>query len=699
MPVPLTRPRRRRGGAFGALAMLATSAVLLTGCVAGPVGGHQARQLGGDPPTLEELRGVRESLPETPVARAEKLVETMFGSDRRASIAATAEILRLSGLPLVDDEGHVVAASDDLVIADALVPLRYVTWITDSVTGGHYYDGGGVASLLESFGITVPGTTTSEQLQAELRNWGKATEALPQAAFAGAASRALALHRGSLPIEGAPVEVDGLQLVLFLAQLAGQAVDYGGTETELAASASPDRLTVETASYRMAADLEDDCMKQAEKLQNTVDQIVDHGKKDLAGQVFGLGNELVLTEAFEEFAASQGWRIGRIQAVAKTLPKVVAKLGMAVSAVQVAMTVLLLMDGMRLELFDDHGGVTHFRHGFGDNTDVEFVALASFQSVSDPQTRACLKLAGVDIPNDGNLAGMDDKGNPTGWKILWDIDSAIAPNHWYHSIPHGLVLRPNRQDFAWRQPLTADGTANMTTQTRVEDESKKEWEHGVEHEVTATVSAHLESGTAPKITDFLSPASLIAVLAQVLLEDLTLPTVKREVTVGYHGQDSYVAKGQGTLSVALGGIDFSVDLYSCTGVRGPWKGEGGFRADSNMLGEIVAGWMELPHEDANEFSGTADFTLGSDLSGPQVGSLGPELDVLFRFDNPPQRGEHVDGHVGEGTWTMGGEKAGVDEVALFVGLSRGLTYDIMGVPEHPMCPGEKFEEHRWPSLR
>src|SRR5699024_2909721 len=67
-------------------------------------------------PDAASLTAVAAQLPPDPVDAAEALVGTIFGADDVAAVAATGELLRRAGLPLVSATGPVVALPDRLTI-------------------------------------------------------------------------------------------------------------------------------------------------------------------------------------------------------------------------------------------------------------------------------------------------------------------------------------------------------------------------------------------------------------------------------------------------------------------------------------------------------------------------------------------------------------------------------------------------------
>ena len=91
--------------------------------------------------------------------------------------------------------------------------------------------------------------------------------------------------------------------------------------------------------------------------------------------------------------------------------------------------------------------------------------------------------------------------------------------------------------------------------------------------------------------------------------------------------------------------------------------------------------------------------LNEKSAEPQKISLrDPQFGLEVTVENPPKRGEHVDGYLGSGTWLLPGSGVNAGELAGGLadnGMASGMTYEIRGVPEDPRCPGPRFEENEW----
>jgi len=689
--MPRQLPRRSRF-----VALIAVLAVLLSGCTAvtattGSPGDDDT------PPTIEEIAAVAATLPASDAEAAQRLVDDLFGSDRRTSLAATAELLVRSGIGLADGDGNLAAASD-IVIADALVPLDSIASLTDSVRGGGFFATASVAALFTDLGFTTE-PLTDEVLAATLRGWGKDAAALPQARIAGDAMRALADREGVLPIEGSSPRLDAISLYLVYAQVIGIAVEtpadmVGAPQSAgapggaaLAAAVVPAELSGEEAH----------CVAELQRLEKLGQKLLDKAEE--------IANKQVVKQSVE----TVGWAVEKgytgklngefLTKYSKLVGKTFEAIDTAVSLGQNVATTLLLIDGLAIEITDDHGGKMHFRHQSGDTgANIDVTARVTFnQDIVDQDQLACYKLIGVDVPANGGVSGKDANGEFNGWQVHWDFGENIGPNNYYGSVAHGDVIRPqNWEEYDKRgrnQPLDENGEAVMETMTRTEAEP----EQGTEHTVSAEVVATVELVKAPKPT--ISTADMTVQLAVAVAQAIAFPSARHTIEVTYHGQDAYSMTGDGRLSFLVAEMDFTADYYSCNGLTGPWSGSAGYAADASALGLLA---QKLGYSGATTGTFTDDttrFNLNEQVTEPQQIPLGQDgFGLQATLQNVPQRGEHIDGYIGTATWLMPGSGTALDRLFSRIAMgaySSGITYDIRGVPDDPRCPGARFEDDRW----
>ena len=181
------------------------------GLAAGPPGG------GGAPGRTYSFA----NLPPDPAKAAIALVDTILGKDAEAANAATIELLRRSGMPVVSAKGPVVALPDDYVLVDAAIYSEFIPFLTTSVRRGDGLSPDQFAGYMNDLGA-FPGELPPDVLMAGLGTWGKDKDSGPEERTAAAAIRALSAHRGEvLFAEADPetVHLDMLQLELVLGTL------------------------------------------------------------------------------------------------------------------------------------------------------------------------------------------------------------------------------------------------------------------------------------------------------------------------------------------------------------------------------------------------------------------------------------------------------------------------------------------------
>jgi hypothetical protein len=684
--------KRPSGRLIGYLSALVVAALVTTGCTFGPNATDAASPATvSGPPSSAQIDAYAKTLPDDPVEAAEAIVGAMFGSDPSTAVAATVAALTRSGIAVTDDDADVVAASDH-VFADYLVPIAYVPALANAVLTGEFYTSDEVSSFLQTIGITDE-PVDADGLSATLRDWGKDAEDPQQVSAAGAIVRALASHDGSLPIAGSSPRFDPLQFLLLFVQLTGDLYDYDAAA--LAAASGPDMTPAAlVTSVRAAGDLVSECIKKAADNEKTSTKIKKAAKGKIKKAIIAKAQEWVIDNLIEEDA--EKIIAEKASKVASAAAEAVSKAG---AILQQALVAILMLNGTRITLSDTLNQETHFRHEHGNRSLNDTVtAKVTFDSSLDQKHLACYKLIGIDVPANGPLRGKNSKGE-TEWQLKWVFGEEIAPNNNYGSVPHGDVLRP--QDATLRAkpytPLDDNGQASLEVMTRTERDTPNE---GDIHTVVAEVVAQVEHVKAPDLFDLATIDGGAIVVAGMVAEALALPSARLPITVTYHGQDTYLMQSHGTMLIGMMALtSFDVDYYSCSGLAGPWKGSAGYSVDSAAVG-ILGQALGASGPVAGSFTDNDTvFSLNEKSAEPQKVALrDPQFGLEVTIENPPKRGEHVDGYVGSGTWLMPGSGANAGDLAdsLFDnGVASGMTYEIRGVPEDPRCPGPRFEENEW----
>jgi hypothetical protein len=688
----MKRAARRMPAFLSALVVVAV-AVSACGFPAPDVGTDNLQSV-ARPPSASQLAGFATTLPDDLAEAAEAIVGALFGEDPVRAVSAAVTALTRSGIAVTDDDAQVVAASDR-VYADYLVPLAYVPALTNALRAREFYTAEDVSAFFQGVGITDE-PVSAESLAATLREWGKDASDPSQVRAGGYLARALAAHDHSLPVAGSSPRFDPLQFLLLFVQLTGSLYDYDAAGPA-ATGATTGGTTAEPASFVQPMASDDAaarCLAEVTKREKTSEKI--------KSQLTGMATDKIVSAtgewAIENLATEGAERVMLTKAI-ELAGKIIDVAGKATAILQQVLVAILLRNGTRLTLTDDRNSETHFRHEHGNRSlNVTVTATVSFDSSLDQKHLACYKLLGIDVPQNGRLQGKNSRGE-TEWQLKWVFGEEIAPNNNYGSVPHGDVIRP--QDPKLRStpytPLDDNGQASLETMTRTERDTPND---GDLHTVVAEVVSKVEQVKKPDPFELGTIAGGAIVIAGMAAQALSLPSARLPMTVGYHGQDTYVMKSHGTMNVELMALlGFDVDYYSCTGPTGPWKGSAGYAIDSaatGALGSMLGASGPL----SGEFTDSrTTFSLDEKSPEPQKIMLGDQdFGIEVTIENPPRRGEHVDGHVGTGTWLLPGSGANAQSLAgtLFEhGMASGMTFEVRGVPEDPRCPGPRFEENTW----
>ncbi|HEU4850333.1 MAG TPA: hypothetical protein VFS93_07980 [Terrimesophilobacter sp.] len=689
----MKRPARRWPAFLSALVIVA---VAVSACsFPATDAGVDHPQVVAAPPSASQLDAFTATLPTDPIAATEAIVAAIFGTDPVTAVSATVAALIRSGIAVTDDDAQVVAASDR-VYADYLVPLAYVPSLTNALRDGEFYTSDDVSAFFEGIGITDEPVST-ESLATTLRDWGKDATDPSQVKAGGDLVRALAAHDHSLPVSGSSPRFDPLQFLLLFVQLTGSLYDYDATRTRVS-GAGTDDIVAQPASFDQVAAASQSagatCLAQVTKREKTSEKIRSQLKGIATGKILDKAKEWAVDNL-----ASEGAEQLILKHTLEDLGALIDHAGKFNAILQQALVAILLRNGTRLTLTDDRNSETHFRHEHGNRSlNVTVTATVSFDSSLDQSRLACYKMLGIDVPSNGRLQGKNSKGE-TEWQLKWVFGEEIAPNNHYGSVPHGDVIRP--QDPKLRGTpytvLDSNGQATLETMTRTERDTPND---GDLHTVVAEVVAKVEQVKKLDPFELIGLAGGAIVIGGMVAQALALPSARLPITVTYHGQDTYVMHSHGSMNVELMALlDFDVDYYSCTGPTGPWKGSAGYAIDSAATGALGT-MLGATGPVAGQFTdSTTTFSLAEKSPAPQKVMLGDEgFGLEVTMENPPKRGEHVDGHVGFGTWLMPGSGTSAGDLAdtLFDhGMAAGMTFEVRGVPEDPRCPGPRFEENTW----
>src|SRR5690606_25349303 len=214
-----TTARRRLPRVLAALIVLSLAAA---GCTTtGTGGGADGLEPLGAVPDAEALDRAAESIPEAPEAAAHALVQLLRGADRDTAVAATAEILRRAGFPIVTADGHVVALPDERMAFNHTVYVEFVPALTAQVRADAGYDAADVADYLTALGIAGE-PLDAGVLVGTFAQWGKDEADITETRFAGAVARESGWQRGELFAPDAPApRIDPLQFVLLSGHATG----------------------------------------------------------------------------------------------------------------------------------------------------------------------------------------------------------------------------------------------------------------------------------------------------------------------------------------------------------------------------------------------------------------------------------------------------------------------------------------------
>lgn len=533
-------------------------------------------------------------LPAEPAAAAIALVEHVYGEDFQLATMATMELLRRSGVPIVNLQDKVVALPDSVVLASAAVPGEFVPTLVRSVRAGDFYTLEDFTFLLVDSGLfdePIP----PDALAGALGLWGKpsadpaAAEAPSEVITAGAAVRALGAKRGQVyysaavrPDQPSSVTVDTLQVILIFAHFAATSYEVveasGLTPLERLLGIGEARAARGTGNCEDALLFYDEMGNPPwwlEGLDKNVYEFLLGALKEASGIETSIPKPIDVVGELGGEVTVKGVKIG-----ADKLSAVI--------------TTILWIAGIRLGLAAKpdatHFGPSESGHEAANaGHDVAVTAHAEFEfpfseTGLSKEAVACLKLlTDIEVFQNESLPGF---------KVRWSLEQPKDASG------HGKLLRPlskyNQAFFSGGSGgamTERDGTSTVVLQPAYENRPGK----GPGNTESVSIIASLDKDEFPfKMKDLLglkNPAQFafdrIFDLANSAIRRLGLPKQRVAVQVGYHGTDILVIEGKTTLFAIYYFLPIEVKLWTCEGFKGQWQGTTGFDGDRTFMGDAL----------------------------------------------------------------------------------------------------------------
>ena len=623
------------------------------------------------PVTAADLEAVAARLPADPASAGMLLVEFILTGEPRVARAAVGELLRRSGIPLVSPDGALVAAPDGVVLEDAVVYAELVTELTDAVRSDTHYTPQEVVWLLADLGYPEEGEIEPGELLAALGDWGKGTDAPGESRVAGAAVRALAASRGHVLYPGTdPDEVilDPLQTLLVVAH--ATSVELVPVEALVdAAGAHTPAFFGEGAAPFAGAEVCKDLITLLEALKGPRNYLDVATSNPLGEHLTDTVKDRVLSpqvnSALERFSKVKG----RAVLIASVLG------------------VVLLLLGAEIELVHASGGTgqwqTHFGHQ-ADETDKHMIleARTRFNSSLTGKRLECWSLAGIDLPRSDVMEGFT---------VKWSGEQHVG------RIQEGgrylTAVSGDSHKFQQGEVLGSSGVSRVEMRPPHEKFTPEPGSRELEGSVRITVK--LDQASLPlNLSNIWDWRGATIDLALDALKRAGLPSASRVARVTYHGSDIFIAKGAADVFLLYLTLPVFVDIYSCTGPGGPWKGRGGFGSWNKEFFAFVTEWLSGEGFPAavSMVNEQINFLVNPSAAEPQpfpVTAPDPYISGLMMLDlSWLDRNEGVRPHNGSIS-----RPAGTVEL-LMAGESMpfaNLTYPIKWVTEDARCPRMEYE--------
>ena len=627
-------------------------------------------------PGTADLTALSAQLPDDPVEAVQALVEMIYGADEFQAQVAVGELLLRAGLPLVSIDGPVIGTPDNLVLVDAPIYIELIPDLVRALRRGVFYTPTQLADMfLES--EVVSGPLDPMALVAGLGQWGKAPDSPVESLVAGTIVRALAGRRLQVLYDGSDlgsIQLDPLQVILVLAH-----------------AISPEAPAVKPTTWVAPP------LTVFERLMGVQGVVRAAGVAD-AGPCDALNN---ITKPITQQEGNVKWFVKKslTDEIKRHLNEAQKKIFDASSATlkrfdkgTAILSTLLLLLGATIQVMPDKYD-THFGHVKpSPATHVHVGAVALFDSAIANERVACYGLAGVDVPPSGPMVGF---------RIRWSMDQPKGG-------PLGVFLAPIPAD-----KLKLDSCGSCGEVTDSSGSSILELMPPIENVeppkdapllfANVQVTATLDKDEFPfKEADLLSfiDKPMVAIgkktwdIGLAAIRRIGLPSQSVNISVGYHGSDIYVSKGETPLFLVYWNGSIKMDIYTCNGLGGQWTGNGGIgAATQNALGywpEIIG--VNIPDNvdpftndfhfkiDPNKAENTFDIT-----PGVVTGTM--RTDILTNSNANHIVNRRLARMVGEVEVLFGGSR-----LATFT-FGASTVYPVYWVPEDPRCPpaGAYFE--------
>lgn len=683
---------RSRLIAAALIGCLALPAQLPAEAAAAPAPAAVASPLAALIPDAQALSAAAAGLPADPGRAAEQLVDKVFGPDDRIAVAATGELLRRAGLPLVSAAGPVVAMPAGLAVISTPVDVELLPGLTRSVRSGTEYTPLQLAQTLTYLGTASGNPMTGTDVVHVLAQWGKDAAAPAESVTAGAAVRALARARGQLLVPAAMVDQATLALVAGHAQ--------SPSRQQASALNAPGRLTgVDPLTFVLM-------------VAHTAGLVTDHPQVVPAGQ--GLrgaapgpcselkampdeGKAVVKKQLRDDVKIAAGQVAKNVdeEALGHVFDQAFDGYDKGTDVVATA----LLLAGARLDLVASPP-TTHFRHESGDTSkDVWFVAQATFDGPLAQQRLDCWALAGIEVPPDGPL---------NGYRVRWEI---------FNGLPV-LQAKKSDTDKVLHGSLTQQGVATLMMFPRTEARPPRPGESVPEKFTENLVIASLDKDDFPfKLSDLVGladgvgPAALSKAwdIAVAWMQKIGLPSRRLRYQVSFHAGDPYVITSHTTMEIfGFASVGLDADLYSCTGPGGPWKGTVTLSGSAEAILQYVGKMVGAKGATSGSVDFPMNFTLNPGSSQAQHVPFGKDLGLTIALD--PDRVDEVEhpqstndnwdlltgnAVVGEGSYLSGGVDLRELGSSAAAGMVQNPEYAVVAAIRDSRCPGSSYWDDRF----
>lgn len=653
------------------LGLVFAAAVLAASCSGPAPAAGGADPGGGAGDVIGQVLRAGEGLPGDPRLAARQLVRRIVEAPTdEAAAGEVGELLRRSGFPIVTADGQIVGLPDDGGFPDYPVYAEVLADYARSVRSSAGYPYPTFAAQLVDLGV-YQGIVDWPVMATVLSLWGKDADEADVSASASSAVRALADAHG-MPIDasrdGDDVFLDPLQATILAAHLGEEPVmrsEGGGGSGGSGAVAVP-----RASASGVCADL-----NRAFNGESMVQKGLVKGVSWFIGEANGAALDALPAEyqgAVRYFRLAKG-----------------------TSALKSYLPAFMLMIGVRFTA--EPVQEMHYMHADGETGAHRTLRVtAEYDSGMSDQTVECYRLAGIKVPKKGPMEGFG-----VDWEIAAQAAGPVrdAAGNFTSPGKHVQVASNPRQAFP-RGTTDAAGTATLKVKPPVEGDPVGE---GDVIRDDVIIRAKLRKDA--KLTDFIAfnvPGAFTKVAVNLSI-DAYLPWVLIILPVSYHGPDPIVAKGttaEVPLFFLMGTIKpTSIDVYSCRGLAGPWKGEatwGGL--EFNAFGQATNATLQKitgPNDfeqiagrswkhDVAPFSATPGTSTTFDAFGGGVVAHG-ELELKADLENygrflRQMKDGRLGHEVGEVRVVVGG---GSSQVAAFtVGTVKAYR-----VESDPRCPG------------